>query len=113
MNTKELIFQLERSTQFAKGRMDDWQVVIPVFRAGAVGGTPSVSIRIVHAGFDWDAGKIFIQPDERLRIIDEDEIQYLHDKYQELGWTHYEIRNLKKENERLLKRIEELENKYE
>lgn len=113
MNTKELIFQLERATQFAKGRMDDWEVVIPVFRAGAVGGTPSVSIRIVNSGIDWDKGKIFIQPEERLRIIDADEIKALQDKYKELSWKHYEITNLKKENERLLKRIKLLESKNE
>lgn len=113
MNTKELIFQLERVTQFSKGRMDDWQVVIPVYRVGAVGGTPSVSIKIVRGGIDWDKGRIFIEPETRLREIDRDEIKMMQDKYEELGWKHYEISGLKKENKRLLKRIEELENKYE
>ena len=33
MNPRELILQVERSIQF--GRMDDWQVVIPVYQTGA------------------------------------------------------------------------------
>jgi len=114
MNTKELIFQLERAVQFGrKGPPDDWRVVIPVYRVGAVGGTPSVDIKIVRAGFDWDSGRIFIEPETRLREIDRDEIKTMQDKYEELGWKHYEISGLKSENKKLRKRIEELESKYE
>jgi hypothetical protein len=102
---------LERDTQFH--RKQDWQVVIPVYRVGAVGGTPSVGIKIVTSGFDWDNGRIFIRPETELREIDRDEIKTMQDKYEELGWKHYEISGLKKENEKLRKRIEELENKYE
>lgn len=109
MNTNELILQLQRATQFSKGRMDDWQVVIPVYQTGSVGGTPCVSIKIVNSGIDWDKGKIFIQPNERLRIIDADEIKKLQDKYEELGWKLSDIRNLKSENKKLRKRIEQLE----
>jgi len=111
MNAHELIYQLERATQFH--RKQDWQVVIPVYRVGAVGGTPSVDIKIVRAGFDWDSGRIFIEPETRLREIDRDEIKTMQDKYEELGWKHYEISGLKSENKKLRKRIEELESKYE
>jgi hypothetical protein len=113
MNTNELILQLQRVCQFAKGRMDNWQVVIPVYRVGAVGGTPSVNIKIVRAGFDWDSGRIFIEPETRLREIDLFEIKMMQDKYEELGWTHYEISGLKKEIERLRKVVIELESKNE
>jgi hypothetical protein len=109
MNTNELILQLQRACQFAKGRMDDWQVVIPVYRVGAVGGTPSVNIKIVRSGIDWDSGRIFIEPENRLREIDRDEIKTMQDKYEELGWKQYEISGLKKENEQLRKKVEELQ----
>lgn len=111
MNTNELILQLQRVCQFAKGRMDDWQVVIPVYRVGAVGGTPSVNIKIVRGGIDWDSGRIFIEPETRLREIDRDEIKVLQDKYEELGWKQYKISGLQKEIKSLKKKIEELESK--
>ena len=109
MNTNELILQLQRVCQFAKGRMDDWRVVIPVYRVGAVGGTPCVNIELVSAGFDWDAGKIFLNTKEELRVIDTDEIKALKDEYKELGWKYSEISGLKKENEQLRKKVEELQ----
>jgi hypothetical protein len=105
MNTNELILKL----QYA----DDLQVVIPVYRVGAVGGTSYVNVKSVTTGFDWDAGRIFLNTEERLREIDRDEIKTLQDKYDELGWKHYEISNLKRENKKLKERIKELESKYE
>jgi len=113
MNTNELILQLQRVCQFAKGRMDDWKVVIPVRRIGSIGGTPCVDIELVSAGFDWDAGKIFLNTKEELRVIDTDEIKALKDEYKELGWKYSQISGLKRENKKLKERIKELENKYE
>jgi hypothetical protein len=107
MNPKELILQVERAIQF--GRMDDWKVVIPVRRIGSIGGTPCVNIESVSAGFDWDSGKVFLSTKESLREIDRDEIKAIRDKYEELGWSQYKIGKIKKENEMLKKRIEELE----
>jgi hypothetical protein len=111
MNTKELIFQLERAVQF--GRKDDLQVVIPVYRVGSVGGTSYVNVKSVTTGFDWDAGRIFLNTEERLREIDRDEIKTLQDKYDELGWKQYKISGLQRENKKLKERIKELESKYE
>jgi hypothetical protein len=105
MNTNELILKL----QYA----DDLQVVIPVYRVGSVGGTSYVNVKSVTTGFDWDAGRIFLNTEERLREIDRDEIKTLQDKYEELGWKQYAISNLKRENKRLKERIKELESKYE
>lgn len=107
MNPKELILQVERAIHF--GRMDDWKVVIPVRRIGSIGGTPCVNIESVSTGFDWDAGKIFLNTKEELRVIGVDEIKALKDEYEELGWKYSQISGLKRENKKLKERIKELE----
>lgn len=90
-------------------RLDDLNVVIQVERAGTVGSTPTVDVERVWTGIDWDSGKIFLSTKELLREIDRDEIKAIRDKYEELGWTQYKVGKIKKENEMLKKRIEELE----
>jgi hypothetical protein len=118
MNLEELKravdFAYDRATGYAsRDNPENYTVVIPVYRVGSVGGTPSVVVKSLSVGFDWDRGKIFINPESRLREIDRDEIKSLQDKYDELGWKKMqidelkrEIKKLKTENEKLKLQIE-------
>ena len=90
-------------------RLDDLTVVIKVERVGTVGATPTVAVERVWTGIDWDSGKVFLTTKESLREIDRDEIKAIRDNYEELGWSQYKIGKIKKENEMLKKKVEELE----
>ena len=55
---------------------DDGDVVIPVTLAhSSMGGKPSVDVTQVHAGFDWDHGKVFIYPDAKLYPVGDEFLQ--------------------------------------
>ena len=83
-------------------------VGIEVKRFGVIGGTPVVDIKSIVKGFDFDNNKVIIYPEVTLREIDRDEIKTIQDKYEELGWNHYEISGLKRENKRLKEEINKL-----
>lgn len=106
MNLEELKrmvdFAYDRATGYAsRDNPESYKIVIPVYRVGSVGGTPSVDVKNISIGFDWDNGKIFVNPESRLREIDRDEIKSLQDKYDELGWKKMQIDDLKRENKKL------------
>lgn len=55
---------------------DDDEVVIPVTLAhSSMGGKPSVAVTQVHAGFDFDRGKVFIYPDAKLYPVGDEFLQ--------------------------------------
>lgn len=90
---------------------EDLEVAIKVIRVGAIGGTPTIPVTNIFKGFDWDSGSVILSCDSELREIDRDEIKKLRESYEELGWKHYQISNLKKENKRLKGELEQLKNK--
>lgn len=87
----------------------DREVVISVTTVGYVGGTPTVKVKNVFSGFDWDNGKLIICPEVKLREINKDEIETLKKNYDELGWKKYKIDDLKRENKKLKKELTECE----
>lgn len=40
----------------------DMDVTIVVHSPGSIGSTPSVEVKSIRAGFDWDSGKVLIFP---------------------------------------------------
>lgn len=102
MELRKLIDLLIRNEEVAiRNHETSTKVVIPIKRVGTVGGSPSVEVESVGLGFDWDKGKLFITTKENLRIVDEDELSKIREEHRKLGWTDYEIRNLKRENTKL------------
>lgn len=56
------------------------KVVVQIHRPGSIGGTPSVDLKGVLFGFDWDKGKVILVPEVPLRPAEssyEDEISAL------------------------------------
>jgi hypothetical protein len=108
MNVKELKQLLEKF-ESRRDYGDNAQVCIKVERIGAVGAMPTVEIKSVSMGIDWDKGKVIIYPETLLREVDRDELSAIRKKVEEAGWDYYELTNLKKENVRLKKKLKELE----
>jgi len=84
-------------------------VCIPHKMVGSIGGTPVVNVKSINSGFDWDNGKFMLMPEKELRLVDADEYNRTKKHYDQLGWDIYENGNLKRENKKLKKKIEELE----
>lgn len=88
---------------------ENLKVCIKVERAGVVGSSPTVEVKNVSAGFDWDNGKLIIYPESLLREVDRDELDMINKKMKEAGWNYYEFSNLKRENVKLKQKIQELQ----
>lgn len=62
MKLSELKNIIDKSLAFNKNS-GDCDVVVRIHKPNSVGGTPSVDVRNVSLGFDWDVGKFLITPD--------------------------------------------------
>lgn len=83
-------------------------VYIPTFKVGTVGHIPCTAVRSARMGFDWESHSFLVQPLDTLREIDRDEINTIRKKYDELGWSHYKVSKIKKENEQLKQQVQQL-----
>ncbi|MBC8949857.1 hypothetical protein [Xenorhabdus sp. TS4] len=45
-----------------------------IHQPGGIGGTPTVGMKAIHAGFDWDSNTILIYPEEQLTRLTPDEM---------------------------------------
>jgi hypothetical protein len=86
------------------------RVCIPIKTPSAIGGTPCIDIDSIHLGFDWDNNKLMLYPTEDLSRTDHDYLANLRAKAAELGWSVYEMGNLKREIKLLKKLLKEKEN---
>ena len=100
--------QLDRIHEVSR-EFENLKVCIKVERVGAVGSSPTVEVKNVSAGFDWDKGKLIIYPESLLREVDRDELDMINKKMKEAGWNYYEFSNLKRENVKLKQKIQELQ----
>ena len=62
------INELNRQTSILQKTTDarDPEGVYIMIEGSAIGGTPAVNVECVVRGFDWDHGKVFIVPSEKL-----------------------------------------------
>ena len=72
-----------------------------------VGAMPTVKVRSVHMGFDWDAGKLIIYPEEELTPSDRDFAKQMREMQERAAMADYENRNLKAEIKRLNKLLKD------
>jgi len=61
-------------------------------------------------GFDWDAGKFIITPEEPLTPSDRDFAKQMREMQERAGWADSENRRLKAELNQLKKKIKERSN---
>lgn len=55
------------------------KLVIVIKRPGSIGGTPCVEVESVHAGFDWDNGKLMIYPAQPLTALTPEQLEEIHE----------------------------------
>ena len=85
---------------------EDPEVVIKIkLPYSTVGRQPTVPVKSMHMGFDWDAGKFIIYPEEELTPSDRDFAEKMLKIQDDLGWTMSENRGLKAEIKKLKKQL--------
>ncbi len=85
---------------------EDPEVVIQIkLPYSTVGSMPTVKLKSVQMGFDWDHGKFILVPEENLTPSDRDFAEQMKKMQERAGWADYENRNLKAEIKRLKKQL--------
>jgi len=85
---------------------EDPEVVIQIkLPYSTVGGQPTVRVKSIQMGFDWDHGKFIITPEENLTPADRDFAEQMRKMQDDLGWVKYENRGLKAEIKKLKKQL--------
>lgn len=87
---------------------EDPEVVISIkLPYTTVGRRPSVAVKSVTMGFDWEAGQFIFFPEENLTPSDRDFAKQMKEMQDRAGWADYENRNLKAEVRRLQKKMKQ------
>ena len=86
----------------------DMDVTIVVHSPGSIGSTPSVEVQSIHAGFDWDSGKVLIFPAQPLTTLTPERITDITDSVRK-GQSWHAYQEYKKHKEQLEKLSIELD----
>ncbi|HIB0667316.1 TPA: ead/Ea22-like family protein [Escherichia coli] len=86
----------------------DMDVTIVVHSPGSIGSTPSVEVQSIHAGFDWDSGKVLIFPAQPLTTLTPEQITHITDSVRK-GQSWHAYQEYKKHKEQLEKLSIELD----
>lgn len=86
----------------------DMDVTIVVHSHGSIGSTPSVEVQSIHAGFDWDSGKVLIFPAQPLTTLTPEQITDITDSVRK-GQSWHAYQEYKKHKEQLEKLSIELD----
>lgn len=71
---------------------------------GGLGGTPAVPVTGIHAGFDWDSGKVLISTERALTGLSAEDVEAIRTSVRQgSSWHAYQA------NKQLRERIAELE----
>ncbi|OSM04489.1 hypothetical protein EBCG_04374 [Escherichia marmotae] len=86
----------------------DMDVTIVIHSPGSIGSTPSVEVQSIHAGFDWDSGKVLIFPSQPLTTLTPEQITDITDSVRK-GQSWHAYQEYKKHKEQFEKLSIELE----
>ncbi|HDZ7168356.1 TPA: hypothetical protein RUL70_002890 [Escherichia coli] len=86
----------------------DMDVTIVVHSPGSIGSTPSIEVQSIHAGFDWDSGKVLIFPAQPLTTLTPEQITDITDSVRK-GQSWHAYQEYKKHKEQLEKLSVELD----
>ncbi|EAM6711262.1 hypothetical protein ACI5OG_004250 [Salmonella enterica subsp. enterica serovar Derby] len=101
----ELVNRILSNNQSHRRDMD---VTIVVHSPGSIGSTPSVEVQSIHAGFDWDSGKVLIFPAQPLTTLTPEQITDITDSVRK-GQSWHAYQEYKKHKEQLEKLSIELD----
>ncbi len=100
MKLSEAISLLER----IRSQGGDADLVVALQNAGGLGGTPGVAVTGIHAGFDWDAGRVLISTARPVIGLSAKDVEVIRaSAYRGSSWHAYQL------NKRLREKIKELE----
>lgn len=64
---------------------------VKIFSPGSVGGSPCVAVTGIHAGFDWNAGKLLIETSQPLTALTPEDVAAIHKSAKEgQSWHAYQ-----------------------
>ncbi|EPS0554080.1 TPA: DUF551 domain-containing protein [Escherichia coli] len=86
----------------------DMDVTIVIHSPGSIGSTPSVEVQSIHAGFDWDSGKVLIFPAQPLTTLTPEQITDITDSVRK-GQSWHAYQEYKKHKDQLEKLSIELD----
>jgi hypothetical protein len=110
MKVDELISCLEECTRYKQNEVPSVHILIKK-PYGTVGAQPTVELKHVYSGFDWDAGKILLEPAEPLQQIDAVLSAQLAATVKKYDNLYYENQHIKAENRRLKKELNDIKAK--
>jgi hypothetical protein len=88
------------------GHYEDPEVMILIkLPYNTVGSRPMVPVKNISMGFDWEAGKFIITPEEDITPSDRDFAKQMKEMQDRAAWADYDNRNLKAEIRKLKKQI--------
>ncbi len=100
MKLSEALSFLER----IRLRGGDPELLVMVQSEGGLGGTPAVAVTGIHAGFDWDSGKVLISTASALTGLSAEDVEAIRTSVRQgSSWHAYQA------NKQLRERIAELE----
>jgi hypothetical protein len=100
--------ELHRLVNVYQERMmrEDPEVVVQIkLPYSTMGGQPTVPVKSLQMGFDWDHGKFIITPEENLTPADRDFAEQMRKMQDDLGWVKLENHKLKQEIKKLKKQL--------
>lgn len=74
MDAERVLFMLTQ-TKATNRRWSELEPRIVVQSQGHIGGTPTVALRTLGAGIDWDAGKLLLYPEKPLTTLTEADLR--------------------------------------
>lgn len=95
---------------WTRNDQDDEIVVRIKLPYATIGGTPYIPVKGMYCGFDWDRGRLYIEPQEELTFHDKDFASQMHDMQQKCDWLRIQNKALEKENKKLKAELESLKN---
>ncbi len=89
MRLRQALAELHQAQEQSGGR--DMVLCIPVFQPGSIGGTPSVTLKGIVSGFDWDQGRVMLTTDEHLTVLSAEDVAAIHDSVRRgQSWHAYQ-----------------------
>lgn len=75
----------------AKGRRERLTFEVVINQPGGLGGTPAVDFVTMSLGFDWDAGRILLQPEKPLTLLAAEDVAAIRESVRKgQSWHAYQ-----------------------
>ena len=107
MDFSDFLERAQRVKSFSGMRPGDLKVRIVVCSPGGLGAMPTVEVKSVHRGIDWDSGSFLITPEKPLTVLTQEQLEAVKKAARDAqSFEAYAYnKKLKEENKRLLEEV--------